>query len=94
MTKVLESLEIVDVEGKESFQCAKCKTVLCPVTEDYKNYALKNEAPISKGEPDYLVFDTDRFVLMEYYCPQCAVMFEVDMVEKGEEQIHSIQLKK
>lgn len=93
MTKVLESLEIVTVEGKKNFRCAECKTLLCPVIEDYKNYVLKNEAPISKGEPDYLVFKTDRFVLMEYYCPECGVMFEVDMVDKGQLQIHSIQLK-
>jgi acetone carboxylase gamma subunit len=53
---------------------------------------LKNEAPISKCEPDYLAFKTNKFVLREYYCPKCGVMFEVDMVEKSEPQIHSVQL--
>jgi acetone carboxylase gamma subunit len=30
---------------------------------------------------------------IEYFCPQCAVMFDVDMVHKDEPQTHSIKIK-
>jgi acetone carboxylase gamma subunit len=93
MKKVLEYLEIVSLGATMHFRCAKCQTVLCRVTEDYKNYALKNDAPISKGEPDYLAFKSDQFLLREYYCPICGVMFEVDMVARDEKQIHTVELK-
>lgn len=92
MTKTFGNLEVVDVDGKEVYRCLKCGYVLCPIVDNYKNFALKYEAPITKAEPDYLAVKTDTFILREYYCPQCAVMFEVDMVAKGEKEIWSIKL--
>jgi acetone carboxylase gamma subunit len=52
--------------------------------------------PISKAQPAFLAsyaIKSDTFVMREYYCPSCAVLFEVDMVQKDEPQIHSIELK-
>jgi acetone carboxylase gamma subunit len=31
--------------------------------------------------------------MREYYCPACAVMFEIDVVHKDEPPIHSIEIK-
>lgn len=90
----LGNLEIAEMGGQQVYRCCKCGYVLCPHTENYKLFALKNEAPISKGQPDYLASGTDKFVLREYYCPQCALMFQVDIAAKEEEQIWSPQLKK
>ena len=89
----LGNLEIADIDGQKVYRCLKCGYVLCPITEDYKNYVLKNEAPISKAQPVYLAPKTDKFVLREYYCPQCGVMFEVNMVAKDQKQIWSVQLE-
>jgi len=89
----LGNLEIAEVDGQKVHRCLKCGYVLGPITEDYKEFALKNEAPISKGQPDYLASKTGRFVLREYYCPQCATMFEVNMVAKDEKQIRSVRFK-
>ncbi len=88
------NLEIVEVKGEQVFRCRKCEYILCPITEDYKSSVLRNETPISKGQPAYLASKTDRFVLREYYCPQCALMFEVNMVAKDEKQISGPRLKK
>ena len=93
MTVTFGNLEIVDIDGRDVYRCLKCGYVLCPLEEDYKNSALINEAPISKNEPDYLVVKTDIFIFREYYCPQCAAMFEVDMVAREEKQIWSLKLK-
>ena len=92
MAKTFGNLEVVDVDGKEVYRCLKCGYVLCPTTDNYKSFALKNEAPITKAEPDYLAVKTDVFILREYYCLQCAVMFEVDMVAKEEKEIWSVKL--
>jgi len=92
MTKTLielGNLGLVEEEGRKLFKCLKCGYELCEHTQEYKDFALKNEAPISKAQPDYLASKTDLFVLREYYCPGCAAMFEVDMVAKGEKQIRS-----
>ena len=93
MTRLLESLGIEVVNGKRVFGCLKCGYVLGLATKDYKTYALKYDASISKGQPSYLAGKGGLFILREYYCPKCATMFEVDMVLKEEEQVHSIELK-
>ena len=93
MARIYDNLEVVKVEGREVYRCLKCGQVLGPITEDYKDFALKNEAPLSKCQPEYLGTKTDRFVLREYFCPGCGVMFEVDMVAREEKQVWSVKLK-
>jgi acetone carboxylase gamma subunit len=95
MVRVLEYLEVVG-DKEKVYRCLKCGSVLGPAKKDYKNFALKRTVPISKAQPAFLAsyaMKSNTFVMREYYCPNCAVMFEVDMVEKGEPQIHSIELK-
>lgn len=89
----LGNLEVAELEGRVVYRCAKCGYVLSPITQDYKSSALKNEAPISKGQPHYLASKTDEFILREYYCPKCAAMFEVNMVARDEKQIWSVKFK-
>lgn len=93
MAKIYENLELVRKGGREVYRCLECGHVLGPITEDYKDFALKNEAPISKCQPAVLAGETGRFVLREYYCPECGIMFEVDMVAREEKQIRSVKLE-
>jgi len=90
--RVFDSLEVTVVAGKKVFRCLECGHVLGPATENYKAYALRHEAPISKAQPGFLV-PSDEYVLREYYCPKCGRMFEVDMVARGEKEVESIKLK-
>lgn len=94
MVRVLEYLAIDDNEPV--FRCLKCGNLLGPAMGDYKDYALKRTVPISKAQPGFVASyaaKKNNFVMREYYCPHCAVMFEVDMVHKDEPQIRSIELK-
>ena len=94
MVRVLEYLAVDEKEWL--FKCLKCGNILGPAEEDYKNYALKRAVPISKAQPEFLAsyaLKKNTFVMREYYCPHCAVMFEVDMVQKDEPQIRSIEIK-
>ena len=96
MVRLLEYLEATELEGKTVYRCLKCGHVLGPAKDDYKNLALKRTVPIFKAQPTFLAsyaLKSDTFVMREYYCPSCGVMFEVDMVQKDEPQIHSIELK-
>jgi acetone carboxylase gamma subunit len=94
---VVRVLEYLGVDDKERvFKCLKCGNVLGPAKEDYKDHASKRTVSISKAQPEYLAsyaVEKNTFVMREYYCPHCAVMFEVDMVQKDEPQIRSIELK-
>ncbi|MDP2727129.1 MAG: acetone carboxylase subunit gamma [Dehalococcoidia bacterium] len=92
MTRVLEYLEDVQVEDQRVYRCFKCGNVLGPVSQDYKSLALSYDAPISEGEPAHLAPENSNFVLRQYFCPNCAVLFEVDMVPKEESRFRSIEL--
>ena len=95
MVRVLENLEVVG-DKEKVYRCLKCGHILGPAKQDYKDFALKRTVPISKAQPAFLssyAVKSNTFVMREYYCPSCAVMFEVDMVQKDEPQIHSIELK-
>jgi len=95
MVRVLEYLEVVG-DREKFYRCLKCGSILGSAKEDYKSFALKRTVPISKAQPAYLAsyaLKSNTFIIREYYCPNCAVMFEVDMVHKDEPQIHSIELK-
>jgi len=96
MARLLEFLETAEVNGELKYKCTKCGFILGSAREDYKNSAAKRTVPISKAQPAYLAdyaVKSDTFVMREYYCPECGVMFEVDMVRKDEPQIRSIELK-
>jgi acetone carboxylase gamma subunit len=92
--KVLDNLEVAEVKGGKVFRCVQCGHMLCLATENYKNYAAKNEAPINRYQrQDLMPKRMDRFVIREYYCPNCAAMFEVEMTTKNEKPLHSIEVK-
>jgi acetone carboxylase gamma subunit len=97
MIRVLEYLEVTEGSPHEKvYRCLKCGHTLGSAQEDYKNFARKRTVPVWKNEPEYLGAFAQRsntFVMREYYCPECAVMFEVDIVHKDEPQIHSIEIK-
>lgn len=95
--RIFESLKIVEAENKPSvLVCGECEYVLCPVTDNYKRYALKHDSPQSKGQPSYFK-PSDQFVLREYYCPNCGTLLEVDVLsrtdsDKEESDIPSVIL--
>jgi acetone carboxylase gamma subunit len=96
MIRILEYLEITEASNQKVYKCLKCGHVLGPARDDYKSFAKKRTVPVWKDEPEYLASfskQSGTFVMREYYCPKCAVMFEVDMVHKDEPPIHSIEIK-
>jgi acetone carboxylase gamma subunit len=64
-------------KNKKVWTCMKCKNELGSTDQDWKTYAMKHIAPLSKAQPTELANETERFMLREYYCPYCGVMFEV-----------------
>ncbi|MFC1910740.1 acetone carboxylase subunit gamma [Chloroflexota bacterium] len=96
MVRLLEYMETIEQNGDVKYKCSKCGHIIGSAREDYKSLVKKRTVPISKAQPAYLAdyaVKSNTFVMREYYCPKCGVMFEVDMVRKDEPQIRSIELK-
>jgi len=89
--RVSEYLMIGDVGGRNVMQCAKCEYVFCAATENYKNYALMGEfSPAKLGT----VFKaSNRFVIREFYCPQCGIMLDVEVQLKDQPYLWDAHLK-
>ncbi len=79
--RIAEYLQIEDASGQRVIRCAKCAHVLCPSTDNYKDYALMSERPPTVAGPRH--HQSEQFVLREFYCPGCATMLDVEMCLKG-----------
>jgi N-methylhydantoinase B len=90
--RVLENLEAVGAAKNRVWRCVRCSSELGPAKEDYRQFVLRRELPIHRGQPRELAPKRwDQYRIREYFCPSCGVMFEVDSVQKGEEN-PSLQL--
>jgi len=89
--RINEYLVIDDSSGEAKVECTKCHHVFCSAKENYKDYALMSENPLTKAGQNYA--KTDRFILREFYCPGCATMLDVEMCLKGSPFIWDVQLK-
>jgi acetone carboxylase gamma subunit len=89
--RVSEYLMIGTVDGQKVIQCAKCEYVFCPATENPKNHALMKE--LQSPIPGTLFKASKRFVFREFYCPQCATMFDAEVRLKGQPFLWDARLK-
>ena len=88
--RMLDNLEVVRANGSAILRCFKCRYTLCASNDNYKHYALVRESPIARAQPAYLAPGDNPFLLREYFCPQCAAMFEVDMLQEGDEPLRNV----
>lgn len=89
-----EFLEMVDAGGSTYVRCRRCRTVLSPAGENYKDRVGVGEYPLSRGGPQIAPGrDDGRFVLREFYCPGCWSLLEVETNMKGEPFIWDMELE-
>jgi acetone carboxylase gamma subunit len=93
MRRLLEHLGAIDRDGATMAACAECGHVLGPLSAGYKTLAARFDEPITASEPAGLVSDGDAFLLRHYCCPQCATLFEVDMVERSAPEVVSLRIE-
>lgn len=94
---VAEYLEI-DVES-ETWHCHKCGHELGPADENYKRGCLVNERdpqeihqPVIEGEEYSFAPDPEWVRLVEFYCPDCGIMIENEMLPPGHPITNDTQL--
>ncbi|MBW1801041.1 MAG: acetophenone carboxylase [Deltaproteobacteria bacterium] len=82
----------------EMWVCAKCGSDLVSCHKNYKEGCLVSERlpsdvhrPLVEGE---VTFSPDpRWCrILEYYCPECGLLIEVEYLPPGHPPIHDIQL--
>ena len=86
---VLENVELFQAAGGTShYRCRRCGKVLGPADQNFKAYAAKRVRPYAEMVAlGLLVADSDRFVIKEFFCPDCGVMFDVESTAPDEEYL-------
>ncbi len=94
--------EYLDIElEKELWCCNRCGCELGPARENYKTFCLVYERDPQTIHPSYnqnglwdygLAPDPDWCRIIEYYCPECATMLEVEYLPPGHPITWDIQL--
>lgn len=84
--RMTEYLEIVD----GVVRCLTCAGPICPSHRNYKEWVPVRERPLT--EAGAWRAPTNKFVLREFYCPECATMFDVEMVHKGDPFLWDVSL--
>jgi acetone carboxylase, gamma subunit len=88
---------IIDLESLE-WQCSRCGQSLGHADKSYKEgclVAVRSPTeiwqPIVEGRTT-LTYDQEWVKLVEFYCPGCACMIEVEMLPPGHPISHDIEL--
>jgi len=64
--------------GDEAFvQCTWCGERICPSRANWKDYAVVRRSSQAKAGP--LRVDSNKFFLLEFFCPGCATALEVEI---------------
>lgn len=90
---------LIDLET-EQWLCRCCGHVVGPARENYKHGLLVYERdpreihrPILDPKYEFTFApDPDWIRIVEYYCPQCATMMEVDYLPPGHPLPHDLEL--
>lgn len=95
--RMTETLEIC--LEQETWVCHRCNHTLGTAHENYKHHCLVAEVPVEEAHPpmiDDKVYsftpDKDYCRLLEFYCPQCAVVIENEYLPPGHPVSNDIEL--
>ncbi|MBI4529169.1 MAG: hydantoinase B/oxoprolinase family protein [Deltaproteobacteria bacterium] len=86
-----EYLRSVVTGGRSVVRCAKCGHAYGPTGENPKLHAVVKERPLSVAGPYHPADEKTRFCLREFYCPECATRFEVEVIRKGTPVIFDVE---
>jgi len=91
--------EYLDIDiDEEKWCCNRCDHNLISARENYKKGCLVYDRdptelyqPITGEEFDYRP-DPKWCAFVEYYCPECATLIEIDVLPPGHPIIHDIEI--
>ncbi|WP_338448106.1 acetone carboxylase subunit gamma [Niallia oryzisoli] len=93
----LEISEYLQITGypEKKIQCKKCSHYICSADENYKIFSAMKEDSIKSANPqnyDSRQYVDEDIVFRQFYCPNCAVLFETEINVKGAAPIWDIKL--
>lgn len=79
--RIHESIDVVRQDGRAVHRCRRCSQLLGPANENYKSQTAHRRVDLGQYPLRSLIDDRPNAVRYdEYYCPSCAILFQVDAV--------------
>jgi acetone carboxylase gamma subunit len=92
---VHEYLEL-DVDAR-TIACSECGTELCDASENYKEHAAMRTGPVTDAGPVYaapaeIYDDPPSMEFRQFFCPNCATLFDYELAPEDEPILHDVDL--
>jgi acetone carboxylase gamma subunit len=77
--------------------CRECGKELCDTDENYKRHtvmqvdSVEDAGPLFEPPSDVIGGDVD-FEFRQFFCPNCAVLFDYEFAQADDPVLHDIQL--
>lgn len=78
--QVIEYVEQIGDDKNGIVRCTECHHVYCSASEEAREYAAVRHSPLRKAGPwlaERWAGNSPNFLLVEYLCPSCGVVFDV-----------------
>ncbi len=75
--------------------CSKCAADLGPMTDNYKDHALREDNDIRHSNPnvgDYKRYIDERPVFRQFFCPGCGTLLENEVARENDPPLHDIEI--
>lgn len=89
--RLTEYLKVTELEDQKVVGCQKCRHIFGPLNKNPKEEAVVKELPMVKRGT--LLRESKRFVLREFYCPGCGIMFDVEVSLKNSPYVWDARLR-
>jgi acetone carboxylase gamma subunit len=60
--------------------CRKCNHRFCSASDDPREFAVRRKRELRSAGPLYA--KVSRFVFLESYCPECGLLFDVEIMRR------------
>jgi acetone carboxylase gamma subunit len=93
--QILKYLELD--ESEHTISCRECGETLCDADENYKKYSAQRTGPVTDAgpafEPPEKILGADVDIeFRQYFCPNCAVLFDHQFARGDDPIIHDIEI--
>lgn len=86
----------LDVDSR-TILCSECGEQLCEATQNYKEHSAMRTGPVTDAGPVFTapkeIYDDPPAVeFRQFFCPNCATLFDYEVVPEDEPILHDVEL--
>lgn len=85
-SRINEYLQVADSKGTTFVQCTWCGENICPSDGNWKEHVISRKSSPTVSGP--FRKDSGLFFLLEFFCPGCATVLDVDVVLKDDPPLY------